>query len=88
MLAITLHVAVRVRWSSSPFGCNILRVSVLCRKEPSDGALAPLTVLGVPHALQRIQDMSEADGLFVESLMIALTQTGQEAVARVDDFVE
>ena len=35
--------------------------------------MAPLTVLGVLHALPRIQDMSEADGLFVESLMVALS---------------
>jgi (methylthio)acryloyl-CoA hydratase len=49
-------------------------------------AMAPLTILGVLHALPRIQDMSEADGLFVESLMVALSITGPEAAARLADF--
>jgi enoyl-CoA hydratase/carnithine racemase len=43
-------------------------------------------ILGVLHALPRIQDMSEADGLFVESLMIAFTHTGPEAAARLSEF--
>jgi (methylthio)acryloyl-CoA hydratase len=49
--------------------------------------MARLTVLGVLHALPRIQDMSEADGLFVESLMAALSQSSAEAGARLADFV-
>ncbi len=49
--------------------------------------IAPLTVLGVLHALPRIQDMSEADGLFVESLMAALSQSDVEATARLTEFV-
>jgi enoyl-CoA hydratase/carnithine racemase len=49
-------------------------------------AMAPLTILGVLHALPRIQDMSEADGLFVESLMAAFSMTGPEAAARLADF--
>ena len=49
-------------------------------------AMAPLTILGVLQALPRIQDMSEADGLFVESLMAALSMTGSEAAARLADF--
>ncbi len=49
--------------------------------------MAPMTVLGVLHALPRIQDMSEDDGLFVESMMAALAQTGPEAAARLADFV-
>jgi len=48
---------------------------------------APLTVLGVIQALPRIQDMAEADGLFVESLVAALAQTGPEAQARLSDFL-
>ena len=31
--------------------------------------------------------MSEADGLFVESLMAALAQSGAEAAARLEDFM-
>ena len=50
-------------------------------------AMAPLTILGVLHALPRIQDMSEPDGLFVESLMAALTQTGPDAATRLAEFV-
>ncbi|MDO9712781.1 crotonase/enoyl-CoA hydratase family protein [Paracraurococcus lichenis] len=49
--------------------------------------MAPLTVLGVLQALPRIQDMSEDDGLFVESVMAALAQTGPEAAERLADFV-
>jgi (methylthio)acryloyl-CoA hydratase len=50
--------------------------------------MAPLTVLGVISALPRIQNMTEEDGLFVESMMAALAQTGPEAAARITDFVE
>jgi enoyl-CoA hydratase/carnithine racemase len=50
-------------------------------------AMARLTVLGVLHALPRIQDMSESDGLFVESLMATLSMTGPEAAARLAEFV-
>ncbi|MCU0945537.1 MAG: crotonase/enoyl-CoA hydratase family protein [Rubritepida sp.] len=49
---------------------------------------APLTVLGVLQALPRIQDMSEEDGLFVESLIAALAQTGPEAQAGLAAFLE
>jgi enoyl-CoA hydratase/carnithine racemase len=49
---------------------------------------APLTVLGVLQALPRIQDMAEADGLFVESLVAALAQTGPEAQERLAAFLE
>lgn len=49
--------------------------------------MAPLTVLGVLQALPRIQDMSEDDGLFVESMMAALAQTGPEAAKLLADFV-
>ena len=50
-------------------------------------AMAPLSVLGVLHALPRIQDMSESDGLFVESLMAALAQSAPEAATRLAEFV-
>jgi enoyl-CoA hydratase/carnithine racemase len=50
--------------------------------------MAPLTVLGVLSALPRIQNMTEEDGLFVESMMAALAQTGPEAAARMAEFVE
>ncbi|CAH2603937.1 Methylthioacryloyl-CoA hydratase [Rhodovastum atsumiense] len=50
--------------------------------------MAPLTVLGILQALPRIQDMSEEDGLFVESMMAALAQTGPEAAQRLAAFIE
>jgi enoyl-CoA hydratase/carnithine racemase len=51
-------------------------------------AMAPLTVLGVLQVLPRIQDMAEDDGLFVESMMAALAQTGPEAAQRLAAFME
>ncbi len=50
--------------------------------------MAPLTVMGVLQALPRIQDMSEEDGLFVESMMAALAQTGRDAQERLAAFLE
>ncbi|PWS34109.1 enoyl-CoA hydratase [Falsiroseomonas bella] len=77
------------------------RAGLVTYVEPEGGAVAkarelaakvaqaaPLTVLGVLQALPRIQDMAEADGLFVESLVAALAQTGPEAQARLAAFLE
>lgn len=50
--------------------------------------MAPLTVLAVLGALPRIADMGEEDGLFLESAMAALAQTGPEAAARLAAFME
>jgi (methylthio)acryloyl-CoA hydratase len=49
--------------------------------------IAPLTIVGVLHALPRIQDMSAENGLFVESLMAALAQTAPEAATGLAEFV-
>jgi enoyl-CoA hydratase/carnithine racemase len=51
-------------------------------------SMAPLSVLGILQALPRIQKMSEDDGLFVESLMAALTQTVPDATTRLAGFFE
>jgi enoyl-CoA hydratase/carnithine racemase len=51
-------------------------------------SMAPLTCMAVLHALPRIQDMSETDGLFVESLTAALVQSGPEAAQRLAEFAE
>lgn len=77
------------------------RVGLVTYVEPAGAALsrarelaarvadaAPLTVMGVLQALPRIQDMSEADGLFVESLVAALAQTAPEAERRLAAFLE
>jgi hypothetical protein len=44
--------------------------------------------MAVLQALPRIQDMSETDGLFVESLTAALVQSGPEAAQRLAEFAE
>src|SRR5258707_6902897 len=67
-----------------PDGAAMAKAEELAAKV---SAMAPLTILGVLHALPRIQDMSEADGLFVESLTAALSQSGPEAEARLAEFV-
>ncbi len=48
----------------------------------------PLTALGILDALPRIQDMASDDGLFVESLVAALAQTGPEARERLAAFLD
>jgi (methylthio)acryloyl-CoA hydratase len=42
----------------------------------------------VINALPRIQDMASGDGLFVESIMSALTSTTPEANERLRAFLE
>lgn len=73
-----------VQYVSPPGGALALAVELASKV----AAMAPLTVLGILHALPRIQDMAEDDGLFVESLMAALAQSGREAGRGLDDFVE
>jgi enoyl-CoA hydratase/carnithine racemase len=49
---------------------------------------APLSNYFVINALSRIQDMAREDGLFVESVIAAFTQTSPEAAERMKAFVE
>ena len=49
---------------------------------------APLSNYAVTNALPRIQDLSHDDGLFLESLMAAMTQTTPEANERLREFLE
>ena len=49
---------------------------------------APLSVFAITQALPRIADMSQPDGLFVESLMAAIAQGDESAKQRMRDFVE
>jgi enoyl-CoA hydratase/carnithine racemase len=51
-------------------------------------ANAPLSNFAVINALPRIQNMSQDDGLFFESIVAALTQTSPEARQRMKDFLE
>ena len=49
---------------------------------------APLSNFAVMHALPRIADMSQSDGLFVESLMAAIAQGDEAAKERVRAFLD
>jgi enoyl-CoA hydratase/carnithine racemase len=49
---------------------------------------APLSNFAVMQALPRIADMSQPDGLFVESLMAAIAQGDDAAKERVRAFLE
>jgi enoyl-CoA hydratase/carnithine racemase len=51
-------------------------------------ANAPLSNYAILNAIPRISDMSAADGFFVESLMAAVVQTGEDAQSRLGDFLE
>jgi len=49
---------------------------------------APLSNYAVMQALPRIADLSQSDGLFVESLMAAIAQGDDAAKQRMRDFLE
>ncbi len=49
---------------------------------------APLSNFAVMHALPRIADLSQSDGLFVESLMAAIAQGDEAAKERVRAFLD
>jgi enoyl-CoA hydratase/carnithine racemase len=49
---------------------------------------APLSNYAVMQALPRIADLSQSDGLFVESLMAAIAQGDDAAKERVRAFLE
>ncbi len=51
-------------------------------------ANAPLSNYAVLHALPRIADMSQSDGLFTESLMAAIAQGDDAAKGRMRAFLE
>lgn len=49
---------------------------------------APMANWAMVSAISRIDNMASDDGLFVESLTAALTQTSPEVVARIGDFLQ
>ncbi|MFV0384387.1 crotonase/enoyl-CoA hydratase family protein [Paracoccus sp. (in: a-proteobacteria)] len=57
----------------------------LARKAAGNAEMSNYAIL---NALPRIQDMSRADGLFVESFVSAMTTTSPEAGERLRAFVE
>jgi enoyl-CoA hydratase/carnithine racemase len=49
---------------------------------------APLSNFAVTQALPRIAELSQANGLFMESLMAAIAQGDDEAKQRLQDFLQ
>ena len=49
---------------------------------------APLSNFAILHALPRIADMSQSDGLFVESLMAAIASGDPAAKSRIQAFLD
>ncbi len=66
-------------------GQGLMKAKELAQRIASN---APLSNFAILNALPRIQDMAQDDGLFVESLMSAFTQTSAEARTRIDDFLK
>jgi enoyl-CoA hydratase/carnithine racemase len=66
-------------------GQGLAKAFELARKVAAN---APLSNFAVMHALPRIADLSQADGLFVESLMAAIAQGDEAAKSRVRAFLE
>jgi (methylthio)acryloyl-CoA hydratase len=66
-------------------GKGLAKAFELARKVAAN---APLSNFAVMHALPRIADASQADGLFVESLMAAIAQGDEAAKSRVRAFLE
>ena len=66
-------------------GQGLAKAFELARKVADN---APLSNFAVMHALPRIADMSQSDGLFVESLMASIAQGDDAAKVRVRAFLE
>lgn len=49
---------------------------------------APLSNYAIVSGINKVSDMSATDGLFTESLIAAVVQTGAEVQQRLSDFVE
>ncbi len=78
-----------------------LRTGLLHHLTPAGGALekavalahkiaanAPLSNYAIVSGISKVADMSATDGLFTESLIAAVVQTGAEVQQRLGDFVE
>jgi enoyl-CoA hydratase/carnithine racemase len=68
-----------------PAGMALTKAKELARVAAGN---APLSNYAVINALPRIQDMAQDDGLFVESLVAAFTQTSPEANERLKAFLD
>jgi enoyl-CoA hydratase/carnithine racemase len=68
-----------------PAGEGLARAFALAERIAAN---APLSNFAVMHALPRIADMAQDDGLFVESLMAAIASGDEAAKLRVRAFLE
>jgi (methylthio)acryloyl-CoA hydratase len=66
-------------------GAGLAKALELAKKASSNAILTNFAVL---HALPRIHESSQEDGLFTESLMAAIAETAPEAQKRLRDFLE
>ena len=66
-------------------GEGLTKALALAQKVASN---SPLSNYAVMQALPRIADLSQGDGLFVESLMAAIAQGDDSAKQRMRDFLE
>ncbi|WP_119289149.1 crotonase/enoyl-CoA hydratase family protein [Azohydromonas sediminis] len=66
-------------------GEGLAKAIALAQKVASN---SPLSNFAVMQALPRIADLSQSDGLFVESLMAAIAQGDASAKQRMRDFLE
>lgn len=69
----------------TPAGGALEKATELARKAARN---APLSNYAIINALPRIQDMSQEDGLFTESLMSSITSASPEALERLRAFLE
>jgi enoyl-CoA hydratase/carnithine racemase len=69
----------------TPPGGALAKATELARRIAEN---APLSNFAITNALPRIQDLSHDDGLFLEALMAAMTQTTPEAQELVRAFLE
>jgi enoyl-CoA hydratase/carnithine racemase len=68
-----------------PAGAALDKAKAIARQIATNAELSNYAIM---QALPRIQDMAQDDGLFVESLMAAFTQTSPEALERLEAFVQ
>jgi enoyl-CoA hydratase/carnithine racemase len=66
-------------------GAGLAKALALAEKVAAN---APLSNYAVMHALPRIADMNQSDGLFTESLMAAIAQGDDAAKGRMRAFLD
>ncbi len=69
----------------TPAGESLDKAKSLAARAATNSSLTNFAII---NALPRIQDMSHEDGLFVESLMAAITSASEDARDRLRDFLE